>query len=335
VIGLSTLLGAALEAGLGVLAEAGFGDEARALKERLTKRSEKERQAAFDRAFDRAVETAGEESLRPLLDHQPFREAVVAGLLDPEQGFDVQAAAEVWGDKLPSHARTLRRFFMALENALLADETWGPPLDRYQELRFRGDVLVALRERKLDVSSRQVVSILNAQLTGSGAIAQGVGAVAAGAGGVAVGGSVLGDVIHTVVQQLVVEMAAPGPRPGDLRAAYLNRLFETTSYLSLAGVDPKAASESEARLNLGAVYTALLTLTTETHERLERGDVPDREEKRLSALTQLNRHPRLVLLGDPGSGKSTFVNFVAMCLAGETLGRKEADLALLTAPLAG
>jgi formylglycine-generating enzyme required for sulfatase activity/predicted ATPase len=332
-VGIDILLGAALEAGLGVLAEAGFGDEARALKERLTKRSDKERQAAFDLAFDQAVQAAGEESLRPLLDHQPFREAVAAGLLDPEGGFDLQTAGDVWGEQLPAHARALRRFFSALENALLADKIWGPVLDRYQDLRFRDDVLNVLRERNLEVPPRQIVSTVNAQLTGSGAIAQGPGAVAASAGGMAVGGDVMGDVIQMVVDGLTVEMAAPGPRPDTLRAAYLNWLFETTSRLSLAGVDPKAASESEARLNLGEVYTALLTVTAETHERLERGDVPDREVKRLSALTQLNRHPHLVLLGDPGSGKSTFVNFVAMCLAGEALGRKEANLALLMAPL--
>ena len=84
-------------------------------------------------AFDQAAETAGEESLRPLLEHQPFREGVVAGLLDPEQGFDVKAMAEAWGEELPVHARTLRRFFSTLENSLLADETWGPLLEQSEE----------------------------------------------------------------------------------------------------------------------------------------------------------------------------------------------------------
>jgi len=126
-------------------------------------------------------------------------------------------------------------------------------------------------------------------------------------------------------------------RPGDLRYSYLCRVLETTSHLSLTGIDPKAASEAKTRLNLSAVYTALLTLTPEAHGRLLRGELPDREPggemRRLSALEQLNRHPRLVLLGAPGSGKSTFVNFVAMCLAGEGLGLEAANLALLTAPL--
>jgi len=118
-----------------------------------------------------------------------------------------------------------------------------------------------------------------------------------------------------------------------LRNAYLNHVFKTARYLSLAGIDPKAASEAETRLELNAVYTALMTMSTEAHEQWQHGKAFDRETQYLSALEQLNRHSHLVLLGDPGSGKSTFVNFVALCLAGEALGDKEINLSLLTAPI--
>jgi formylglycine-generating enzyme required for sulfatase activity/energy-coupling factor transporter ATP-binding protein EcfA2 len=124
-----------------------------------------------------------------------------------------------------------------------------------------------------------------------------------------------------------------GTDPKILRQAYLNRLIGKTSSLSLAGIDPKAASDAQARLDLSAVYTALLTYSAEQHQRLQRGEVVEKDTRRLSALEQLNRQSRLVLLGEPGSGKSTFVNFVALCLAGEALGRQDANLAVLTAPL--
>ena len=68
-------------------------------------------------------------------------------------------------------------------------EVTKPILERYQALRYRGDVLQALRERNLDLPSRELVSALDARLSGEGAIAQ-QGGVAAGAGGTAVGGNV-------------------------------------------------------------------------------------------------------------------------------------------------
>ncbi|NUO09186.1 MAG: hypothetical protein HUU08_10980 [Candidatus Brocadia sp.] len=78
----------------------------------------------------------------------------------------------------------------------------------------------------------------------------------------------------------------------SLRTAYLNRIFESSRQLSLAGVDPKAASsEKEARLSLDAVYTALLTLTPEAHEEMQRAESPEKKIQRQSALEQLNRHP--------------------------------------------
>src|SRR5262249_16413390 len=135
------------------------------------------------------------------------------------------------------------------------------------------------------------------------------GGVAAGKGGVAVRGDVYGDIN--------VGTASVPESPQGLRESYLYWLSEQVGALPLTGVDPKSIREETRRdLDLAAVYTALMTERAEaTNERELR---PERDRRRLSALAVLNAEPRLALLGDPGSGKSTFVNFVALCMAGVT-----------------
>jgi formylglycine-generating enzyme required for sulfatase activity len=146
---------------------------------------------------------------------------------------------------------------------------------------------------------------------------------------------VAGDLIQQAV-------SPPVTAPTELRRAYLHRLVQQTRRLPLAGVDPKAASDEGSReLQLAAVYTALLTqrpverkLNLYPRETFPRRLIETMDEvRRLSAVAVLNREPCLVLLGEPGSGKSTFVNFVGLCLAGESLGDEQANLAALTAPL--
>lgn len=164
----------------------------------------------------------------------------------------------------------------------------------------------------------------------------GVGSIIHGQGNIGVVATEASTAIGPVAGNVTINQTQhrAGPAPKTLREAYLNRLLEKANALSLAGIDPKAASaQAEAQLNLGAVYTALLTLTADQPDRPERGEIADREARRLSALAQLNRNPRLVLLGDPGSGKSTFIAFVSMCLAGEMLKHPQVNLAQLTAPL--
>jgi formylglycine-generating enzyme required for sulfatase activity len=143
-------------------------------------------------------------------------------------------------------------------------------------------------------------------------------------------------------RRLLVSRATAMADEATLRDAYLNRLIEQNGFLALSGVDPTVAgSDRDARLHLRAVYTPLLTLSPRDDGPLaggyklppESGTLRRAATGMLSAIEQLNRHPRLVLLGDPGSGKSTFARFVAICLAGELLGRREINLQFLTTPL--
>jgi formylglycine-generating enzyme required for sulfatase activity len=158
---------------------------------------------------------------------------------------------------------------------------------------------------------------------GSGSTVSGSGG-GAGAGGVAVGGDVHGNIY--------VSSSSAAEPPTALLTSYLNWLMEQVRAVQLTGVDPKSIREETRRdLDLVAVYTALMTQRTEAIGARE--PHPERDLKHLSALTVLNAEPRLALLGDPGSGKSTFVNFVTLCLAGERLGRSRANLTVLRTPV--
>ena len=83
-------------------------------------------------------------------------------------------------------------------------------------------------------------------------------------------------------------------------------------------------------MNLSKVYTALLTSNSYKTISQKGGKLVS---KQISALEVFNTQQHLVLLGDPGGGKSTFVNFFAMCLAGEVIKSEEANLDILTQPL--
>jgi hypothetical protein len=112
---------------------------------------------------------------------------------------------------------------------------------------------------------------------------------------------------------------------------YLERMMQDCMGLEWLRLVRKQ-DENTPVLGLDSVYTALLTTTLEAQGKAEM-QVDERRQRRLSSLEVLNLHQRLVLTGTPGSGKSAFVNYLALCLAGENLQDKRANLQALTEPL--
>jgi len=117
-----------------------------------------------------------------------------------------------------------------------------------------------------------------------------------------------------------------------LRCAYLNRLLTESGNISLSGINPKTKYNMYKNLNVGSIYIPLMTQGSEIKEESTKLNIA-KDIKLLSAVEMLNKHKYLVLMGEPGSGKSTFINFISWCLAGEELNNRFANMKVLTTPL--
>jgi formylglycine-generating enzyme required for sulfatase activity len=241
---------------------------------------------------------------------------------------EAQLAAELGqlAEAQPEWRDALDALILELETprvvqAVLGEKEW----DRFQRL-LREELAKLGNEQKYEIYLTQNTSY-KAEVSGSGAVAQG-GSVAAGQGGAAVGRDNYGGVHIT---------NPPPPDPIQVQAdkareRYLQRIQQQCNVLPLAPLGGEEGSGDEVTLE--QIYVALDTqtrapLTEEEKKKQERtrgssfGSGREGDESRpLSALEAATQHHRLALLGDPGSGKSTFVRQLVAWIAEANLGER-------------
>ena len=120
--------------------------------------------------------------------------------------------------------------------------------------------------------------------------------------------------------------------------AYLVQLCGYPPYTAL--IDIREAGIKVTRIALERIYTSL-DVPASAHLRRPPAEIttaPDRSEvayreaeQREPVLAAISRpeNRRLVILGAPGSGKSTLVNYLTLCLAGDHLKRADINQSLL------
>jgi energy-coupling factor transporter ATP-binding protein EcfA2 len=121
-----------------------------------------------------------------------------------------------------------------------------------------------------------------------------------------------------------------GLTPAQLERSYLRHLVHLCGYPpSMALVDIKEAGLGGHKLALERIFTSLDVPATDgrsapnqailNFDQLDAGQRDSLQREPALAAISREENGRLVILGAPGSGKSTLVNYLTLCLAGERL----------------
>lgn len=113
--------------------------------------------------------------------------------------------------------------------------------------------------------------------------------------------------------------AAPAAKPATLDVrAYLRTLLPTVEKLEIVGIASQAGRSRDALIcPIEQLYTPL---TSRTADRPREAKPRAQHSDRVLLSKILPKHPRLLIVGQPGSGKTTFARLVACMLARDILG---------------
>ncbi len=125
----------------------------------------------------------------------------------------------------------------------------------------------------------------------------------------------------SVVNQQPAPAADPEPDTSSPLNCYLQNVWRNCLELKTTNFE-YAMRQNPVNLRLPEVYTPLDVFAP---HKAEAGDGPAAAEAREAnprqgVMQAIMENPYLVLTGDPGSGKSTVVDFLTVCLTGEAIG---------------
>jgi hypothetical protein len=127
----------------------------------------------------------------------------------------------------------------------------------------------------------------------------------------------LANAIVTAMYNFVRESTG-GRKPADT-AGYLGLLWQDTAYIDIRGL--KIANEEVHRFRIDELYTPLTTVAAP--EQREPGSVEEEiaARERTVPLQRALENRCVVLVGDPGAGKSTFLRRIAFAACETLLGK--------------
>ena len=200
---------------------------------------------------------------------------------------------------------------------------------RLEELKQSGtlppdlaDVSIAALKSKLPT--------YQADLQGDGALAQGDGATAIGQDGINIGGELKesnlikgdGNQVVQITQHFyetaLREKSLPFP---EALAQYLNNIITNHQALRLQGI---RAGSQPLSVSLEKVYVSLSALDKNAGgKNAEMGTAFERDSGYLSIAAALQRYPRLVIIGEPGCGKTTLISYLGLTYARTLAGDQD------------
>ncbi|PKO12064.1 MAG: hypothetical protein CVU39_25945 [Chloroflexi bacterium HGW-Chloroflexi-10] len=323
-----------LEKGLDNVIDAGYKEAAQSLKSRLYGDKNQQHANQLQKILEKVAND--ERWCKPLslvLKSTDFLTQVLTALLDLESDFNLEQMAEDWQQKFagyPDMLPDLKKFFTTLKREISRDEYWGVLLADYQDLRDRKEIKEALAAKGYPGGEKELVQqvIQNFQFTfENNDIAVGV---------------VNGDLQINYHQHLTTpdyEGERIQQAQSEARTIYLEHLIRTCNNLPLL----TALGDDNGRYahtDLQDIYIELNTTAfietedfplffSEDIDYVSEGSVIQKfkpkgkkelkrektewdEYKRtpIRARDAARKHLHLVLLGEAGSGKSSFAKYL-------------------------